>query len=253
MNREAFEAACELLPDGVTWGEPITPSIVQSIVQAALSQANVNEQSQAQQPSEFLSCHHFMQMHEYTDSQGDTWTENSLASSAQDFLSSASKAYDKYLQSQAQQGSRDWKEDYADGENMYQCTCSICESKFYGYKRRVVCKVCDASQAQQPPRMQFLDRSKEKIITLLWQGICDGTVEAFDVNGMMVIPSEQGMTYVRKEDAISFFGLVEPSQAHQDSDLHWCGTCEQNVERGCGDSACQYRYKLPPAPEGEPK
>lgn len=72
-----------------------------------------------------------------------------------------------------------------------------------------------ASQAQQSPKMQFLDRSKEKIITLLWQGICDGTVEAFDVNGMMVIPSEEGMTYVRKEDAISFFGLVEPSQAQQ--------------------------------------
>lgn len=36
----------------------------------------------------------------------------------------------------------------------------------------------------------------------------------------------------------------------QESKLHWCGTCEQNVERGCGDSACQYRYKLPPAPEG---
>lgn len=41
--------------------------------------------------------------------------------------------------------------------------------------------------------------------------------EAFDVNGMMVIPSEEGMTYVRKEDAISFFGLVEKSQTQQES------------------------------------
>lgn len=41
------------------------------------------------------------------------------------------------------------------------------------------------------------------------------------------------------------------SQAQQESKLHWCGTCEQNVERGCGDSACQYRYKLPSAPKGE--
>ena len=40
------------------------------------------------------------------------------------------------------------------------------------------------------------------------------------------------------------------SRAQQESKLHWCGTCEQNVERGCGDSACQYRYKLPPVPEG---
>jgi len=46
------------------------------------------------------------------------------------------------------------------------------------------------------------------------------------------------------------FGMQ--SQAQQtESNLHWCGTCEQNVERGCGDSACQYRYKLPPAPEGD--
>ena len=41
------------------------------------------------------------------------------------------------------------------------------------------------------------------------------------------------------------------SQAQQESKLHWCGTCEQNVERGCGDSACQYRYKLPPVPMNE--
>jgi len=49
MNKEAFEAACELLPEGVTWGEPITPSIVQGIVQAVLASVNANEQSQAQQ------------------------------------------------------------------------------------------------------------------------------------------------------------------------------------------------------------
>lgn len=41
------------------------------------------------------------------------------------------------------------------------------------------------------------------------------------------------------------------AQAQQESNMYWCGTCEQNVERGCGDSACQYRYKLPPAPEGD--
>jgi len=64
--------------------------------------------------------------------------------------------------------------------------------------------------AQEPVRTQFLDRSKEKVIGLMWQGKCDGTVEAFDVNGMMTIPSPEGVTYVRREDAISFFGLVEP-------------------------------------------
>jgi len=70
----------------------------------------------------------------------------------------ASKAdYEAAMQSQAQQESRNWKEDYADGDNMYQCTCSICESKFYGYKRRVVCKVCDASQAQQTESQEASD------------------------------------------------------------------------------------------------
>ena len=66
----------------------------------------------------------------------------------------------------------------------------------------------------EPPKMVFLDRSKEKIINLLWQGECDGEVEAFDVNGMLVIPSRDGVTYVRREDAISFFGLQEPSKAN---------------------------------------
>lgn len=66
----------------------------------------------------------------------------------------------------------------------------------------------------EPPKMVFLDRNKEKIISLLWQGECDGEVEAFDVNGMLVIPSRDGVTYVRREDAISFFGLQEPSKAN---------------------------------------
>lgn len=37
-NREAFEAACELLPEGVTWGEPITPSIAKHIAALASQQ-----------------------------------------------------------------------------------------------------------------------------------------------------------------------------------------------------------------------
>lgn len=36
-----------------------------------------------------------------------------------------------------------------------------------------------------------------------------------------------------------------------ESKEYWCGTCEQNVDKGCGDSACQWRYKLPPAPMNE--
>jgi len=50
---------------------------------------------------------------------------------------------------------------------------------------------------------------------------------------------------------LSFHTWCVASQAQLDSNLHWCGTCEQNVDCGCGDSACQYRYKLPPAPMNE--
>jgi len=54
-----------------------------------------------------------------------------------------------------------------------------------------------------------------KTITLLGQWKHDGEVEAFEVNGMMTIPSEEGVVYVRKEDAMQFFDLVPvmPEQA----------------------------------------
>lgn len=38
---------------------------------------------------------------------------------------------------------RDWPEDYDDENGCYSCSCCYCESVFTGYKRRVVCKVCD--------------------------------------------------------------------------------------------------------------
>lgn len=37
MNMKDFDSACELLPEGVTWGEAITPSIVKHIAEAALA------------------------------------------------------------------------------------------------------------------------------------------------------------------------------------------------------------------------
>lgn len=45
MNMRDFDRACELLPEGVTWGEAITPSIVKHIAEAALA-------AQAQQTTE---------------------------------------------------------------------------------------------------------------------------------------------------------------------------------------------------------
>ncbi len=37
---------------------------------------------------------------------------------------------------------KNWVEDYNDGHNQYVCSCVVCKERFYGYKRRVVCKEC---------------------------------------------------------------------------------------------------------------
>lgn len=66
-------------------------------------------------------------------------------------------------------------------------------------------------------------------ITLLWQGRGDGTVEGFEINGMLVVPGEEGVTYVRRQDAIEFFGLVE--DAPIDTVLY-CPNCGlQHIDR----------------------
>lgn len=44
MNMTDFDRACELLPDGVTWGEAITPSIVKHIAEASQAQQPTSEQ-----------------------------------------------------------------------------------------------------------------------------------------------------------------------------------------------------------------
>ncbi len=39
---------------------------------------------------------------------------------------------------------RNWVEDFSDQDNGdYICRCCICKELFRGYKRRVVCRVCD--------------------------------------------------------------------------------------------------------------
>lgn len=37
---------------------------------------------------------------------------------------------------------KNYPEDYADGHNQYVCKCYKCKEYFYGYKRRIICKVC---------------------------------------------------------------------------------------------------------------
>lgn len=50
-----------------------------------------------------------------------------------------------------------------------------------------------------------MSNRKEKTVTLNYQGRVDGTVEAFDINGMMTVPGEDGVTYIRWEDVVAFF------------------------------------------------
>lgn len=51
---------------------------------------------------------------------------------------------------------------------------------------------------------------RDQKINLMYQGRCDGTVEAFEINGMMVIGhDENGVVYVTRDNAKEFFGLVE--------------------------------------------
>ena len=37
----------------------------------------------------------------------------------------------------------DWVEDFDKDNGQYQCKCTRCTEMFTGYKRRVLCKVCD--------------------------------------------------------------------------------------------------------------
>lgn len=45
-------------------------------------------------------------------------------------------------------GMRDWPEDYAHENGMYQCRCAHCKEMFIGHKRRVSCKLCAASASK---------------------------------------------------------------------------------------------------------
>lgn len=48
------------------------------------------------------------------------------------------------------------------------------------------------------------DKSKNTV-QLAFQGACDGSVEAFEVNGMMAVPSEEGTAYVSWDNVLRFF------------------------------------------------
>ena len=43
---------------------------------------------------------------------------------------------------------RDWPEDFSHENGAYMNRCIHCSQTFTGYKRRVVCKVCDTSRAK---------------------------------------------------------------------------------------------------------
>lgn len=67
-----------------------------------------------------------------------------------------------------------------------------------------------------PPvdRKPFQRPAEGKKIDLMFQGRVDGSVEAFEVNGMLVIPAEDGVVYVTREQARDFFGLIDPARGH---------------------------------------
>jgi len=47
--------------------------------------------------------------------------------------------------------SKNWKEDYAHENGQYVCCCVKCETYFFGYKRRLVCKECDSILIEEKP------------------------------------------------------------------------------------------------------
>ena len=43
----------------------------------------------------------------------------------------------------------DWPEDYPNG-GRYECYCARCDQRFYGHKRRWVCKLCASMSLAAP-------------------------------------------------------------------------------------------------------
>ena len=60
---------------------------------------------------------------------------------------------------------RSWPEDYADGENQYECLCVYCERIFDGHKRRAVCRRCDKLIIQ--PLQQIRQAHDARVTELL--------------------------------------------------------------------------------------
>lgn len=44
---------------------------------------------------------------------------------------------------------RDWPEDWDHDNGMYMCKCHHCSNVFIGHKRRMTCKLCNASQKER--------------------------------------------------------------------------------------------------------
>lgn len=57
--------------------------------------------------------------------------------------------------------SRDWTEDFADENGNYECRCTDCEETFFGYKRRIVCKVCATSNIGTDTAVETTTEQKE--------------------------------------------------------------------------------------------
>lgn len=53
---------------------------------------------------------------------------------------------------------RDWSEDFGHENGRYMCQCFICDSTFFGHKRRVVCKQCAEPYRPQEWTKEDIDR-----------------------------------------------------------------------------------------------
>jgi hypothetical protein len=57
-------------------------------------------------------------------------------------LASLVDAKNSFIAQLPSRSPRDWTEDFPEENGCYENHCTQCQQKFYGYKRRVICRVC---------------------------------------------------------------------------------------------------------------
>jgi hypothetical protein len=52
---------------------------------------------------------------------------------------------------------RDWHTSVEEEGGAYSCKCYRCGNPFYGYKRQVICRLCDSTQKLPEPKPELTD------------------------------------------------------------------------------------------------